>query len=764
MPNAMLTRTRGAAAALLLGLTAARAQDSARKPLTYETLYGEARVNFDGSYARGLEWLDDQAAYLQRDEGVLTRVDAESGVAQPAYDVAAFEAALRAQGDFDEQAAARFAKRPTQWNAARDVALIAHDGRLYIYRVGERAVRKIADAIAGDAADDEGDERGPPRGRRREITLGSRGRYVFCVRDNDLHSIDTRNGRERRLTRDGSATTLNGVLDWVYQEEIYGRGNWRGYWVREDEEYVAFLQLDESRVPLYSIIDQDPTHPELEQANYPKSGDPNPGVRVGIVGAGGGFVKWADLSAYEGMDILVMRVSWAPSGRVILSVQDREQRWMELLEADPRSGRTRVLLREDSPAWVDDIAHPHWLGDGTFLWLSDRDGYRHIYHYALNDAQPGADASARSDARGGAARLIGRVTRGDWTVRELHGADEAAGLVYFEATCDTDVERHAYRAPLEGGRPQRLTELGATHRADFDRSFRYFIDTFSDIATPPRVYLRRIDGSVLRVISENKVAALDEYRLGTPEFVRVPARDGFELNAMVLRPPDFDPARKHPVWCYVYAGPASATVRNAWNSRQMMFFHLLASEGYVVWYCDPRSACGRAPWTAWQAYARLGQTEIDDIEDGVRWLIGQGYVDPARIGISGHSYGGYMTSYALTHSELFKLGIAGAPVTDWRNYDTIYTERYMRTPQNNPDGYERGSVVAAAGDLRGRLLLIHGMLDDNVHFQNAAQLINALHKAGKQFDLMIYPRDRHGINRGGEHYRALTWKYIRENL
>jgi dipeptidyl-peptidase-4 len=257
---------------------------------------------------------------------------------------------------------------------------------------------------------------------------------------------------------------------------------------------------------------------------------------------------------------------------------------------------------------------------------------------------------------------------------------------------------------------------------------------------------------------------LREYRFVPPELHRVPTRDGFMINALLTKPADYDATRRYPVWVQVYAGPDSQTVRNAWNSRQGVTNQALANEGMVVWQVDPRSASGAAPIASWQCYQRLGQTELLDIEDSLRWLIDRGVADPQRIGITGHSYGGYMTSYAMTRSTMFACGIAGAPVTDWRNYDTIYTERYMRTPANNPEGYEQGCVWNAAKDMHGRLLLAHGMMDDNVHFQNAVQLINELQKHKKMFDLMIFPQDRHGFARGAEHYRELMWDFIRERL
>lgn len=702
---------------------------SERKPLTFDLLYGSGtRPNFNGSLP-SVSWSADGNHYTERRGGSSKKIEALSGATATDDDVERFKAALLALSDFDESAAQRAARNPDGWDQKRQIALIERENRFYLYDAVAGKARRLAD----------------PPGGTRERSLSPGGRFVVYVRDNNLYALEVANGRERRLTRDGTATLLNGVLDWVYQEEIYGRGTFRAYWTRADDQYIAFLQLDESRVPLYTLVDQSSPRPPLEQTNYPKPGDPNPGVRVGVVRPGGGGVTWADLSAYTGVEILVMRVSWAPDGALLLSVADREQRWLELVEVDPRSGAAKRLIREQSGGWSDDIGHPRWLSDQSFLWLSDRDGWRHVYHYARDG------------------RLIRRVTSGDWNVRRLEAVREAEGHVYVSGECYPATERHLFRAPLGGGAATQITESGFNHRVDVDPSGRWFFDNFSNLSTPNRLTLRETSGKLIRVIDENEVAALQEYALSRPELVSVPARDGLTLNGLIIRPPNFDPTRKYALWYDVYSGPDAPSVNNNWAGGRL-FHQLLASEGIVVFQCDPRSACGRGPITSWQCYRRLGQTEMRDSEDAIRWMIGQGYIDESRIGMTGYSYGGYMTAYALTHSKLFKLGIAGAPVTDWRFYDTIYTERYMLTPDNNPDGYQKGSVVGAGAELSGQLVLIHGLLDDNVHFHNSAQLMTELQKHRKNFELMVYPRDRHGIQHGSEHYRDLLWRLIRERL
>lgn len=686
------------------------------------------RLNFDGTVDSGGTWLDDGRSYLSRVGGTMTRIDAESGESAPAYDEDAFAAALLAAGVPDEDAR-RKSRNPDAWSANRDVAMVRHGQAVLLYSIASRRAQTL----------------GTLPEKATTVALNPAGDAVAFVLGNNLHVLDARGkGKPRQLTRDGSPTLLNGILDWVYQEEIYGRGTWRAHWWSADGAWIAFLQLDESRVPVYRLQQLTEARPKLDETNYPKAGDPNPTVRLGLVRVADGRLSWVDLSAYAAVEPLIVQVSWSPDGRVVYSVQDREQTWMELCDADPQSGASRRLLRESSPAWIENTGRPHWLRDGSFLWLSDRDGMRHMYRHARDGA------------------TIRRLTRGDWSVKSLHGSGD--GWAYFSAAIDTPLESQVCRVSLLGGAVERLTAAGSSHTARFDAKCRYFFDVFSNISTPSRSELRRADGSLVRVLSENRVAALRDYELGAMELFRVPARDGRLLSAMLVKPADFDPARQYPVICRVYAGPGSPTVRNEWRSRSMIQDQAWASEGLLTWRIDPRSSSDESPLANYQAYQRLGELELADIEDSLRWLIARGFVDEKRIGITGHSYGGYMTTYALTHSDMFAVGIAGAPVTDWANYDTVYTERYMRTPANNPKGYEQSSVWRAASRLKGRLLLAHGLMDDNVHFQSSAQLIRELHRARKQFDLMVYPLDAHGFGNGDRHWRDMQTEFLRRHL
>ncbi|MDQ3800685.1 MAG: prolyl oligopeptidase family serine peptidase, partial [Acidobacteriota bacterium] len=449
---------------------------------------------------------------------------------------------------------------------------------------------------------------------------------------------------------------------------------------------------------------------------------------LGVVNVRARPVRFVDTSAYKPEDFLISRVTWSPDSQsVIYQAQNREQTFLDLNTANRATGKTVTAFRETTPAWVSVEDNPVFLKDRTMIWQSERNGFKHLYHYD------------------GSGKMIRQITDGKWEVRAFYGVDEASGWVYFSATEYDPIGVQIYRIRLDGTGLTRLTKTDGTHSANFNRTFTHFVDTWSDVNTPPQSRLYRADGTLEKVLNENRVEALAQYKLGKVEFMRVRTKDGFAMEAMMIRPPDFDPGKKYPVLSYTYSGPQAPSVRNAWGGARYMWHQMMAQKGYIIWICDNRTASGKGAEQAWKGYQNLGELELKDLEEGLDALRAMPFVDAGRIGLWGWSYGGYMTSYALTHSKSFKVGIAGGTVSDWRLYDSIYTERVMRTPQNNPTGYDRSSVLKAAGNLSGRLLLIHGAMDENVHMQNTTLLAYELQKAGKQFDLMIYPTQRHGV-------------------
>ena len=583
------------------------------------------------------------------------------------------------------------------------------------------------------------------------LDLSSNGRHLAFVHDNDLHAVHTGTGAMHSLTTDGSTSQLNGKLDWVYQEEVYGRGDFKAHWWSPDGAYIAFLSLDESAVHDFTVVDHiEPGtfRVKAEVTHYPKAGDPNPTVRFGVANVATGKTAWADLAKYEGTEPLVVRVDWTPAGdRVLFVVQDRIQQWADLNRCDPKTGQWETMIHEENDSWTERPVPPRWLTDGTFLWFSHRTDYQHLYHYQ-------ADGT-----------LLRAVTSGDWAFGRLIELDEAKGLLYFTATKDGAVNGNVYRIGLDGKGLTRLTRGEGQHSLSFNDDHSYFLDRWSSLAHPSAVRLcRGSDGEIVRELGTAEIPAAKEYPMASWELVEVKARDGYAIDAAVMNPVPFDPDRPHPVWISTYSGPDAATVRNRWSGS--VWDQFLAQQGFVQLQLNVRSASGKGHWAIEQCYKQLGVSELRDIEDAVDWLCANPWADAARVGITGHSYGGFMTAFALTHSDKFALGIAGSGVYDWGMYDTIYTERYMSTPQLNPDGYAKASVIAAAKDLHGHLVITHGVMDDNVHVQNAYQLIYELEKAKKMnFSLMLYPQSRHGVagNLRG-HNRMLEWETMQKYL
>ncbi|HXG89359.1 MAG TPA: DPP IV N-terminal domain-containing protein [Vicinamibacterales bacterium] len=714
------------------------------RTLSLDDIYDPVRrIDFAGGAPTGLAWVSETHYVWARPSTAgqveWVKVDAVSGSSEPLFDAQKMRAAFAALPGLKADDVARLPNdRGLEMNPARTAVLLSIADDLYYYLFGsERAFR-----LTFDPSPEE------------EFSFSPDGRQAAFVRRNNLHVVNVEEQRqERQLTTSGTNELLNGKLDWIYQEEIYGRGSFRGYWWSPDSTQLAFLQLDERPVPEFTVVDHIPARLTVETTDYPKPGDPNPLVKLGVIAAVGGDVRWVDLGKYGSSEILIVNVAWTPdSSRVVYQVQNREQFWLDVNIAVTAGQAPNTIFRETTKAWVDPIGAPVWLKDGSFIWISDRSGYRHVYRYTRT-----ADSGELK---------VTQLTRGDWDLRTFHGVDESNGWIYFSAAERSPIGIDVYRARLDGTGMARVSQRAGTHRANFSPGLSHYIDNWSDLHTPPQVRVHRADGSEVRLLHESKIPQLTEFKLSKPELLQVKTRDGFVMEAMLIRPVDFNPSRQYPVMQFTYGAPGASSVRNAWGGPLGMYYQMLAQRGIAVWVCDNRLASGKGAQSQWPSYKNFGELELRDVEDGLNYLKAQPWVDGARIGIDGWSFGGFMVTYALTHSKSFAMGIGGGNVTDWGLYDSIYTERFMLMPANNVEGYRKSSVLAAAKDLHGDLLLIHGGIDDNVHAQNTLKFAYELQKAGKPFRMMIYEKSRHGFTDPDliKHLRQTMFDFTVETL
>jgi dipeptidyl aminopeptidase/acylaminoacyl peptidase len=708
-----------------------------KKPITFDVATGSGRsVGFGGNPVSGLTWLDDGNHFLQTKGGDPYIVDALSGRTEPFIASEKLVQGLSSIPGINNETARSLTRRPPQmqglsksWelNPARTGGLFEHERDLYYCNLdGTRPLRLTKSP-----------------GEKEFASFSPDGEWVAYVRDRNLYVVDLKTQTERALTKESDANVSSGKADWVYFEEIFNR-HWKAFWWSPDSRHIAFLRFDDAPVPRFTVVDQIPLHQKMEVTAYPKAGDPNPLVKLGIASTMGQMVRWVDLTDYPQSSSLIPFVGWMPEGKsAYFYVQDRAQTWLDFCTVSPKGGRPERFFRETTSAWVNDPGAATFLKDGSFLLPSERTGWRHIYRFDKDGKNPRP------------------ITTGAWEVRTMHRVDEDQGWIYFSGMRDSPIAMNLYRVKLTGGEPQRLTPDPGEHHVELSPKCNFFIDFNSSLTRQVQVRLYRTDGTAARTIDTNPVYAMEEYRYSIPELVQIKTPDGFLLEASVLKPPDFDAKRRYPVWFTTYGGPHAPTISDSW-SRSWAHDQMLAQMGLVVFYCDPRSASGKGACSTWTAYRQFGVQELLDIETAITWLSRHPYIDASRIGMSGHSYGGFMTAFALTHSKLFAAGIAGAPVTDWHDYDSIYTERYMNTPVQNPEGYEKTSVTRAASKLHGKLLILHGLIDDNVHIQNTVQFILELQRANKDFEIMIYPLARHGIF--GKHYQRLMVDFIRRTL
>lgn len=597
-----------------------------------------------------------------------------------------------------------------EWSPKGDSLLIQSETDLWLFDIKTGSKKQLTK--------DDDEEECP--------TFAPTGDRVAFVKKNNIYTIDIASGKLQQLTNDGSDKILNGKLDWVYAEEL-GRDEPRAYEWSPDGKRIFYFRLDESKVQVYPIVDYSTIPVSTTWQQYPQAGSPNPIPSVHIIDVDEKKSWTSKLSS--DVEYIGPRFSWTPDSKSVSYLTlNRAQTELNVRLWNPEK-EDSVLLTEKDPYWIDSVDPPRFLKNGKqFLWFSERDGWLHLYLYD-NDG-----------------KLIKQLTQGDWMIEQLAEdqtfADEQHGWVYFASTKVDPKERHIYRIHFDGTGLQQLTKHSGTHKPMLSPDGNFLIDNFSSAEQPRQVHLLQPDGSEISTIDQPK-NQLAEYSLSKPEWIELKAADGTKLYSVLWKPPDFDATKKYPVIIYVYAGPWGQEVTNEWGG---LLTHLFTQNGFLVWTLDNRGTPGRGHAFQTSAiYKRSGEVELQDQLTGVDYLKSLSYVDPARIGIRGWSYGGYFTLYAATHSNAFKCAAAGAPVTDWKFYDTIYTERYMKTPQENPEGYKKSSVLESAANLQTTLLILHGTSDDNVHPQNTINFINALIKARKTYQLHLQPGQKHGF-------------------
>jgi dipeptidyl-peptidase-4 len=577
------------------------------------------------------------------------------------------------------------------------------------------------------------------------IKFSPNGRYISFVRSNNLFIYNISTGEFKQLTFDGSETILNGLFDWVYEEEF---SIIDGYEWSPDEKYIAFWRLDQSNVPVFKLIDYEPTYLKVIDQRYPYAGFPNSTVKIGIANVQTGEVKYID---FGNEDIYIPRIQWTKEPE-ILSYQklNRLQNKLELIFYNIKTGEQKIILTEESNTWIDVHDYLTFLNDKRhFIWASERDGWLHLYLYRIDG------------------KLLNQITKGEFEIDQLCFIDERNGKIYYTSTEVSPLERHLYVINFKGTQKKRLTLESGWHNVEFSPSGKFFIDNYSTITKPPKWKLYDYTGKFIRTLVDNPDDILAGYDKGEVTFEVVETSDGVKLNAWMIKPANFDSTKKYPVLFYVYGGPGSQTVRNAYLGNYL-WYQYLAQNGYIIFSVDGRGTGARGKAFRGVIYKNLGYYESKDQAEAAIYLVKKyRFVDEKRIGIWGWSYGGYMSSLTLfKFGDIFKLAVAVAPVTTWKLYDTIYTERYMQTPELNPEGYEESSVLKYVDALKGKYLVIHGTTDDNVHWQNTIQLVDRLQKAGKQFYTMFYPNKDHSIAGRDTRYHLFTLitNFIIENL
>lgn len=704
------------------------AQD--RKPITFDQVVDGT---FSAENVRNVRWMNDGQYYTATNDNKIIRFNIVNGNEKVLFD----------GNDFKGEDGSPFKVEGYEFSADEKKILIKSDveriwrrstrEHYYVYDIARKSLNKLTAS----------------EGKQQYAELSPKGDRAAFVRENDLFWVDLNTGKETRITSDGAFNKLiNGAADWVYEEEFGFAKAW--FWSPEGDR-IAFYKFNEERVNEFFMTDWGELYPELVQFKYPKAGEENSIVSIHVYHLNTG--KTVAMDVGEEKDQYIPRINWTQdNNKLAIRRLNRLQNHLELLIANASNGDSKVILNEKSDTWIDIHDDLYFLSNGKqFITTSDRSGYNHVYLYDMSG------------------ELLTQVTKGKYDVTELVGHNQRTYEVYYISTEESPLERHFYKVRVDGRRKEKLSDKKGWHSINMSPDFKYYIHSWSDSNQPPKVDLLRSNGRKVRTLVDNEALRkkLKEYAFAEKEFKTYKV-NGATLNAYVMKPADFDPKAKYPVLMYVYGGPGSQTVTRRFESSQRPMWHqYLVNQGYIVVSVDNRGTGARGRNFMKQTYKKLGQLETADQIAVAKELAKESYVDSERIGIWGWSYGGYMSSLALAEgNEVFSTAIAVAPVTSWKYYDTIYTERFMQTPQLNPEGYKEGAPLEKAAKIKGNYLLVHGTGDDNVHFQNTVEMIDALVENGVDFETMIYPNRNHSIYGGNtrNHLYKMMSDYIIDNL
>ena len=711
---------------VLAGALAANAQQ--KKLMTADQVFRNAEPRVLESLPSVVRWLDD-THYL-----VMKRVEGQPRLSMVSVDVkTGKEAEYKGFGQYESIAGEGWnLASPASTNDANTRAVYVKDNDLYYLDTEAKQFKRLTES--------KDEEKNP--------TLSPDGKFVAFTRNNDLYAIDAAAGKEFRYTSDGADAVYSGWAAWVYFEEILGRASrYRAFWWSPDSRKIAFYRFDENKVPVFPIYSSEGQHGFLENQRYPKSGDTNPEVRVGVVAIDDGKTTWADFNEKD--DQYFGTPFWTRDSKQLwVQWMNRGQDNLRIYAVDLQTGKKTQVYSESQPSWVDWLEEINFLkGNNGYVIKSDKDGWMHIYYY---------------DMKG---NLKTQVTKGKWGVSGISYVDEDDDLVYFTARKETSTRTDLYKVGLNGKGMTRLTFGPSSHSARLSTKGSYFVTTYSNVATPSMMGLYNNKGKLVRELGNSKGKEFDNYDIAKVELFTIRTPDGYDLPAVWTLPVNFDSNKKYPVLISIYGGPSAGTVYDTWRGTGGQW---LAQEGMIQMSVDHRASGHFGKEGVALMHRNLGKWEMNDYIEAVKWLRTKQFVDATKICITGGSYGGYTTAMALTFgADYFTHGIASSSVTDWQLYDTHYTERFMDTPAENPDGYKAGSVMTYVDKYKGMLRIVHGTMDDNVHMQNSIQLVDKLEELGKHFELMVSPGGRHGWGGGkAVHSRSegmrFYYKYLLE--